>query len=297
MAALFWLALIVADGLLAVLGTQAMVARAKVPAWAGSAWAVAAFLILPWGLISISVLLTARTGDSQPRALLRALLTEPWYAALVIGRMVLEPWRGSPKSEVPDAGPVRPVLLLHGILCNRGIWRGWLQELRDAGFAPVRSLDFEPLLGDFDTHTARVTRALTALQGESHGTRIDVIAHSMGGLIARAALPVVGPQTIRRIVTLGCPHHGTRVAGHYPAVPARLMRLDSSWLARLNASQEEHWTVPVTSIYSLEDNLIVPASSARLAGADCQVLRGIGHLGLLCSHAVRRRALAALGDA
>ena len=295
MAALFWLSLIAADGLLAILGTELLVVRMKLPVWSAPVLAGAVFLLLPWAFMAGSVLLRARPGSVRSGALWRAVLTEPLYATLVIARMVVEPWRSTPSSRAPEAGPVRPVLLLHGILCNRGIWRGWLPELRAAGFAPVRSLDLEPLLGDLDAHAARVTRALAALQRESRGARVDVLAHSMGGLIARAALPLVGPQTIRRIVTLGSPHHGTRVAGHYPSAPARQMRPDSPWLARLNAAQEEHWPVPVTSIYSLEDNLIVPASSARLAGADCRALRGIGHLGLLCSHAARRCALAALG--
>ena len=295
MAALLWLLLLSADGLIAAALCRVVAGPLHLSAWACGMWVLAVFLLAPWTLTSVSVLLRARAGDSLVwSSLARAALTEWASSTLAVMRMIVEPWRRSPDSAGADNKQSRPVLLLHGVVCNRGIWRGWLRELRAAGFTPVRALNLEPLLADIPTQAAHVARELVALQRASRGARIDVIAHSMGGLIARAALPLVGPQTIRRIVTLASPHHGTRVARHYRGAPVRQMRPDSPWLATLNAAQEEHWSVPVTSIYSLEDNLVVPADSARLAGADCHPLRGVGHFGLLGSRAARRCALAAL---
>jgi hypothetical protein len=59
------------------------------------------------------------------------------------------------------------------------------------------------------------------------------------------------------------------------------MRPASSWLAALNGSQEGHWRVPVTSLYSPEDELVTPARSPFLVGAISLPLRGLGHFGLL----------------
>ncbi len=295
MAARLWLLLLTVNGLFAVIGSRLLAALCHFPGWAYGASVVAVFFLTPWMLIAVSVVLAARTGRHAFSVFeLRATLHECAYCTLVVVQLIVEPWRRSPDIDAPVGAPVRPLLLLHGIVCNRGVWRGWLRELRAAGFAPIRSINLEPLSADIDTHAAHVARELQALQRESRGARIDVIAHSMGGLIARAALPLGGWQTIRRIVTLACPHHGTELARHYPSAPTRQMRPDSSWLAALNGAQEEHWPVPMTSIFSLEDNLVVPARSSWLAGAHCHLLRGVGHLGLLGSRTARRCALAAL---
>jgi hypothetical protein len=293
MAASLWLLLLAADAALAALGAALLGAKLHGPHWMGPALLGALFVLIPWILVSTSVLLAAGSRAlSSP--VLRAMLTEPAQFALAIARVILEPWRASPDTPAAHGAQARPLLLLHGIVCNRGIWRGWLRELRAAGFAPVRALTLEPLFVDIETHAARVARELDALQREARGARVAVLTHSMGGLIARAALPLVAPMTIRRIVTLACPHHGTRLARYYPSAATRQMRPDSAWLAALNAAQEQRWPVPVSSLYSLEDSLIVPASSALLIGAECCPVRGVGHLGLLGSRATRRWALAAL---
>jgi len=55
----------------------------------------------------------------------------------------------------------------------------------------------------------------------------------------------------------------------------------SVWLQGLNEEQEGRFSVPLHSIYSLEDNLIMPALSASLQGSQQHIVRGVGHLGLL----------------
>jgi pimeloyl-ACP methyl ester carboxylesterase len=71
------------------------------------------------------------------------------------------------------------------------------------------------------------------------------------------------------------------------------MRPDSEWLAALNATQEDRFPVPLTSIHGRDDNLVVPAESAVLRGAESCELPGLGHFGLLRS----RRAREAIVDA
>jgi len=119
------------------------------------------------------------------------------------------------------------------------------------------------------------------------GARVTIIAHSMGGLVARVALRSLGSDVIKHIITLATPHHGTAIARVLQWPATRQMCPGSSWLAALNATQEGHWRVPVTSIYSLEDNLVAPARSPVLLGAKLHEMRGLGHFGLLAS----RRAL------
>jgi len=55
-------------------------------------------------------------------------------------------------------------VLIHGVACNRALWRPMIAHLRAAGFAPVRTLDSEPLFPDIDHITAGSSAKLLRLQ-------------------------------------------------------------------------------------------------------------------------------------
>ena len=55
-------------------------------------------------------------------------------------------------------------------------------------------------------------RLLERLHGAEPAVPIDVVAHSQGGLVARAALGARAPPGVRTLVTLGTPHHGADLA-------------------------------------------------------------------------------------
>lgn len=235
-----------------------------------------------------------------PRNFLRALLSEIAEFPLAVLAMSLN---GRPRSrsrsqsqpqahsQAPAPGvvapTVRPVLLLHGFLCNSAVWRSLQTRLRSAGFGPIEALDVEPLLADIDTQAREVAPRLLALQRRCDGERVIIIAHSMGGLIARALLRDLGAGAIRRVVTIASPHHGTTLVRGLPWPDTRQMSRASPWLQALNLAQEGRFMVRIASIFSGEDNLVVPADSARLEGAELHELHGVGHLGILRS----RRAL------
>ncbi|HMD75681.1 MAG TPA: alpha/beta fold hydrolase [Steroidobacteraceae bacterium] len=192
---------------------------------------------------------------------------------------------------------LRPVLLLHGFLCNANIWRRLQMRLRTAGFGPIEALDVEPLLADIDFQAGRVAPSLLALQRRCHGERVVIVAHSMGGLIARALLRDLGAGAIRRIVTIASPHHGTALARGLPWPNTQQMSAVSPWLRALNLAQEGRFAVPIASIFSAEDNLVAPAASARLEAAELHELHGVGHLGILRSRQALDCVMTALTQA
>ena len=147
----------------------------------------------------------------------------------------------------------------------------------------LRASGFAPILYDYDWRRGvdELGAALAERIRNEPSDRIMIVAHSMGGLVARAALRLLEADDIRQIVTLGSPHHGTWLAQLLPGLPYRQMQPDSEWLAALNAAQEGRFPVPVTCIYSTNDNLVTPSRSAALQGATRFELRGLGHLSLL----------------
>jgi triacylglycerol esterase/lipase EstA (alpha/beta hydrolase family) len=303
MAARFWGSLLLGQ-LLYVAAVTAVAVRTLSPsAPALVLLAFAAWVSAPLLAVATSFLVGRFTVPPKDRAvgageLLKASIGEAFALECAALHMVAEPLGQRRHAGVPTAaGPARPVLLIHGILCNGAVWRPLLERLRAHGYAPVRAVNLEPLLADLDTHTVSVVRELEALQRDSNGASVAVIAHSMGGLLARAALRTVGQAAISRIVTIGSPHHGTGVARLFRGRLAYQLRPDSPWLHGLNVGQGPTPAVPLTSIYSLHDNLIVPPRTAMLAGASLHELRGIGHLQLLSAGGSIDRVLAALTGA
>ena len=278
--------LLLAAGLVTVLAAASPLSGSAAIV-AGAAEFCGAALLLAAAPLVLGRSLTHETLPPRPmRDLVGALCGDALALEAALARMALEPCR-TPRDSAAAAPPAlpRPILLVHGFSCSRAVWRPLLGRLRAAGIGPVRAVSLEPLLAGMETYAAELLRELELLGSRAGGQAITIVAHSMGGLIARAALCGARPGLIGRIITLGAPHHGTALACHFPWPNTRQMCPGSSWLAQLNACQEGRLGIPFTTIYSLDDNYVVPADSARLQGARAVELHGIGHLGLLESKA------------
>ncbi len=116
----------------------------------------------------------------------------------------------------------------------------------------------------------------------------------MGGLVARTCLRDTGPARIDRIITLGTPHHGSVLAWMYFGRCLAQMRPGNAWLAALNRDEGDVSPVPMVSIWSRHDNLVVPQTSSELGGAQNIALIGIGHNALLGDAGVVARVQRAL---
>ncbi len=295
-----WSASALAAQLLLAAGLAAALAAAGSSGLALAAWVLlelCAFALL----LAVAPLALAlwKAPGQLPRIragwVARAVCADALAFEAALGRMALEPWRAPPDSPAVTAATLaRPVLLIHGFACSRAVWRPLLARLRAAGVGPTRAVSLEPLHAGIETHVAQVLRVLEALAAGSGGGTVTIVAHSMGGLVARAALRRARAGLIGRIITLGAPHHGTALACWFPWPGVRQMCPGASWLEELNACQEGRLGIPVTTLYSLDDNYIVPAASARLEGARAIEFRGLGHLSLLDSPRVLRQVMSEL---
>lgn len=170
-----------------------------------------------------------------------------------------------------------PVLLVHGYACNRGVFRSMRARLAAEGYAAYVH-DLEPMYADIDTYLPALTARIDAILAQTGRARLAVVCHSMGGLALRAYLREHGGAKIAILVTLGTPHHGTRMAALGVGVNARQMTPGSAWLQTL-APRASH--PPVTAIWSTHDNIVAPQESAALEGAQNLPFSGLGHLSLL----------------
>ncbi|MFZ5541189.1 MAG: alpha/beta fold hydrolase [Pseudomonadota bacterium] len=169
------------------------------------------------------------------------------------------------------------VLLIHGYLCNRAVWKPWLDAGGSAG-CNVATVDLAPPFGDLDGYAGPVHAAVERLRAASGAAQVVVVAHSMGGLALRCYLRRHGGDAVARAVTIASPHHGTLLARFGYGRNARQMRPDSDFLRELAAGENAATRAKFVCIATQDDNLIVPRTSPLLGGARHHVLDGVGHL-------------------
>jgi triacylglycerol lipase len=161
------------------------------------------------------------------------------------------------------------------------------------------------LLVQADTLDGAVRRALA-----DGAPSVDVVGYSAGGVVARLWVDRHdGASAARRIVTLGSPLHGARIAGVGAAAapdacPAACRQLvpGSALLDRLDRTPLPAG-LPWLSIWTENDETVQPPDSARLAGAVNVPLQGVcpqarvSHGGLPTDPAVAALVVQGLGTA
>jgi len=169
------------------------------------------------------------------------------------------------------------VVLVHGFACNRGIWNPWLRRLRALDI-PFVAVNLEPVFAGIDNYAATIDAAARHLQ-DATGRAPVIVAHSMGGLAVRAWLDARGAgEQPKRVITIGTPHHGTVLARFAIALNARQMRRESAWLRALACREPQSRFASFTCYYSDCDNIVMPAATATLSGADNRQLHGVAHV-------------------
>jgi triacylglycerol lipase len=95
--------------------------------------------------------------------------------------------------------------------------------------------------------------------------RFDIIAFSMGGLVARSYVQRLGGLArVDHFVTISTPHHGTNTAelGNLPGFLD--MQPNSKFLRDLNKDADRLSRISFTSLWTPLDLMIVPADSSRM---------------------------------
>jgi predicted alpha/beta hydrolase family esterase len=191
------------------------------------------------------------------------------------------------RGDISGSGAV--VLLQHGYLHNGAVWNPLTRALESQGFR-VFTID-QPLFGSIDTLAARLAAKVGEIRERTGVTQVTLIAHSMGGLIARAYLRNHGDKSVNELITLGSPHHGTFHAYMALGENGKQMRPGNAWLKTLAQSRVN---VPFTSIYSVYDTLISPQTSSRMDEASNVELTGVGHVAMFASGAVQAKVFGVL---
>jgi triacylglycerol lipase len=239
-----------------------------------AAWCTAHLAIYPWGLRRDRAAADSRTS-------LRGLT--PLRRGLVVG-------------DVEAAGT--PILLVHGMVDNKSVFALLRRGLRRRGFGSVTTVNYSPFTSDVRLAAANFAEHVDALCTDAGFDRVHVVAHSMGGLIARYYVQRLGGDArVQTLVTMGCPHGGSMVARWVPHSLARQLRPGSDLLTELATPAPECRTRFV-NFWSDSDLMIVPARNGQIIHDDLTsrnvLVRGVGHMSLAIDGGVAREICSTL---
>lgn len=194
-----------------------------------------------------------------------------------------------PRDVHEGEGPPRtPVLLVPGPPQNRLALAPLALYLRRRGIGCVWAVDAGR--GTLAERAAVVARRVERLKRTSGASQVDIVAHGLGGLAAAWYLKRLdGDAHVRRLVTLGTPWRGTRMAAFTRGPLGTETLPDAPVLDDLAPAP-----VPTACVWGSLDPMVLPSTSAIAEGATSVKLSGAGHLDLLLSARAYRAVHAAL---
>jgi len=167
---------------------------------------------------------------------------------------------------MPDAAGIK-VVLVHGFLDTGWVFRRMRLRLERQG-----AVCLVPRLRPNDGRAGLVPLAQNLKRDidEAFGSdaKIRIVAFSMGGLVARHYLQILGGAVrCEKLFTISSPHQGTQSAWLYPGKGARDMRPGSDFLQQLQSTEETLRGIQLVSYHTPMDLMILPATSSEWAPA------------------------------
>jgi pimeloyl-ACP methyl ester carboxylesterase len=143
-----------------------------------------------------------------------------------------------------------PVVLAHGLFGSRTNFASLRRTLEARGIARFTHFTYGPRI-DYQVLAERLEQQIEDVCARTGSAHVDLVGHSLGGLVARHMIEHGNGRRIRRLVSLGSPWWGYRF-------PQRELVL-----------------------FGQDDWLIPSPNPRRTRGGQVVVVPGCGHLGML----------------
>ncbi len=232
---------------------------------------VAAFALGTASYVAGSFYLSYTHGERRGAgALLRELLRETLWAIFTQPLLPLFYLVGRRLA----GGSGTPVIFVHGYSQNRVNFLYLARALGKRGRGPLYGFNYA-WLRDLPTIARSLGEFVDEVRAETGAGKVDLVCHSMGGLVAAQYLAHEGGRDkVRRWATIATPHRGTAYKG--PIIGR------ASKALRTGHGLEKLPDVPLLSVYSTHDNVVFPATSSHIGEQGTNLaLAGFGHLAIL----------------
>ncbi|MFI1890094.1 esterase/lipase family protein [Streptomyces jumonjinensis] len=206
-------------------------------------------------------------------ALLMTLLTMGMTLALAIGLTPATPTVAHAEAKLDH----RPIVFVHGYNSGPGVWNGTKDRAKTYGYNENELFAFDySKFTPGDTTILNIAAKLGAyikdskLTDKSPDGKIDIVAHSMGGLVSRAYLKQeLGHKITSHLMTYGTPNHGTNLADWGCGTGVKCdgqtgeMQRNSTVLQYLNQDDETYGATKYATVRAnVGDELIVNVAHA-----------------------------------
>ncbi|RJP22843.1 MAG: alpha/beta fold hydrolase [Candidatus Abyssobacteria bacterium SURF_5] len=191
----------------------------------------------------------------------------------------------------------RPLILCHGYMANRSnlLWLGW--RLRRAGRHNVFIPNFRPASAPISQFAEMLSREVTAALEMTGAEKVDLVGHSMGGLVIRYYIERLGgARFVENAITIGAPHCGTKTAVLSLFRTASQFCPNAPFIEEFNAAAPAG-SVNMVAIWSEFDNIVLPPQNAMLPEPyKNAMVKNVGHVALLFSGQVFSQVRRALNE-
>jgi triacylglycerol lipase len=238
--------------------------------------------------LSVAAAIGRRMGAEVKKGV-RAVNPDVWREFAVVSTLAYTlaiPKREKIEDRAPDGYP--PLILVHGLGGNRGGWTPLRWYLRMNGRRRIYAFGFEKgKLEDVAVKLNEFIQEVLLVTGEKE---VDIIAHSLGGLISRYAIQNLGlDKCVGTFVAIATPHQGTYAAQYANTDKILAMRPDAEFIRKLNAlkfpvgirfmtvgSDRDIYVIPFDSMTHPDaKNVFIPGLSHSQHLMSCKVFRAV----------------------
>jgi hypothetical protein len=178
-------------------------------------------------------------------------------------------------------------VFVHGVLHNATAFYSLERQARKRGFTRINCLELWTSFSNLHTMVEDLRQSVFRMQSNNVKTgvsdpRIQIVAHSLGGVVTRLALlDAWFAQCVAKVVFLGTPHQGIPKWAHWLPLPKSLRDFASnSRRLHLMKATPLPGNIRYWNIRGAED-IVTPESSTFLPHVPNFVLPQVGHAGLL----------------
>lgn len=226
-----------------------------------------------------------RSRGSVPLAILKGFL---WslYSQLLVLLTTATALHRNYYHLPPDPAEKTPIIFVHGLYHNHTGWYLYLRWFRRWGWSHVKAVNLRGKFRSIHEFTRILAEEVEKVMAESQSDQVDLVGHSMGGLVIRSYLTENPARAkIRRVVTLGSPHGGSKLAVLGFGQAAKEMIPGSAFLQSLSQSVQIPQGGRFYSIYTIVDNMVLPNESTKLTWDGVRNLESpiVDHVGLVFS--------------
>lgn len=182
-----------------------------------------------------------------------------------------------------------PIVLIHGYFHNGSAYLLLKHRLQRAGWRHVYSVNLDSTRKTIEESGAILKEEVEKILHQTGARRVDIIAHSMGGLVARYYIQFLeGDKVVDRCITLGTPNQGTELYLFAITRCGRQLNPRGQFITKLNHDNLEKLRYVYTAaIWSPYDLMILPSHYASWPNDSEDIpIRSVGHWGLLYSSEV-----------